>query len=104
MRRTGLIIASAVLAALDVPVDSQLLVFSKTSLQFPLISPTAPRALYFNDQCWVGLQFDPGADYCTADGNTITACATSGRRSRPRLTGPGTRSERRCQGAARTDS
>ena len=44
----------AVLAALDVPVDSQLLVFSKTSFQAPRINPRNPRALYFNDSVSVG--------------------------------------------------
>ncbi len=39
----------ALLDALDVPVESQTLVFSKTSLQWDLISPANPRAVYFND-------------------------------------------------------
>ena len=42
------------LKALDVPVDSQVLVFSKTSLQFDQISPATPRAIYFNDDTAVG--------------------------------------------------
>jgi hypothetical protein len=44
----------AVLDALKIPVDSQGLVFSKTSLQANLISPEAPRAVYFNDDVYVG--------------------------------------------------
>ena len=44
----------SVLRALDVPVSSQTLVFSKTSFQARQISPTAPRALYFNDDVYVG--------------------------------------------------
>lgn len=44
----------AVLKALKIPVDSQTLVFSKTSLQIQDISPRSPRALYFNDDCYVG--------------------------------------------------
>lgn len=44
----------AVLRELDVPVSSQTLVFSKTSLQQRLIGPTNPRALYFNDEVYVG--------------------------------------------------
>lgn len=44
----------AVLAALAVPVSSQTLVFSKTSLQQAQISPQNPRALYFNDDVYVG--------------------------------------------------
>lgn len=45
---------SSVLAALDVPTSSQTLVFSKTSLQQTRISPRNPRALYFNDDVYVG--------------------------------------------------
>jgi hypothetical protein len=44
----------AVLKALDVPVSSQCLVFSKTSLQQSVISPRTPRAIYFNDDVYVG--------------------------------------------------
>jgi hypothetical protein len=43
-----------VLKNLGVNVDSQVLVFSKTSFQSPRISPAAPRALYFNDSVAVG--------------------------------------------------
>ena len=39
---------------LDINVDSQVLVFSKTSLQFAKISPATPRAIYFNDNVSVG--------------------------------------------------
>lgn len=44
----------AVLEALDVPLSSQLLVFSKTSLQRHRINPRTPRALYFNDDVYIG--------------------------------------------------
>lgn len=44
----------ALLQALAVPVESQLLVFSKTSLQRHRISPRTPRAIYFNDDVYVG--------------------------------------------------
>jgi hypothetical protein len=43
------------LRSLDVPVSSQTLVFSKTSLQRHRISPDTPRALYFNDEVYVGI-------------------------------------------------
>ena len=43
-----------VLKALDIPVESQVLVFSKTSFQAAAISPERPRALYFNDSTAVG--------------------------------------------------
>jgi hypothetical protein len=44
----------AVLRELKVPVSSQTLVFSKTSLQRDHISPATPRALYFNDDTYLG--------------------------------------------------
>jgi hypothetical protein len=47
------------LRALNVPLESQVLVFSKTSLQIHRISPTNPRALYFNDSVYVG--YVPGS-------------------------------------------
>lgn len=45
---------TAVLEALDVPISSQTLVFSKTSLQLHRISPRRPRSLYFNDDVYIG--------------------------------------------------
>ncbi|HEX7796628.1 MAG TPA: hypothetical protein VF456_19835, partial [Vicinamibacterales bacterium] len=44
----------ALLNALQVPVDSQTLVFSQGSMQARQISPTNPRAVYFNDTVAVG--------------------------------------------------
>jgi hypothetical protein len=44
----------AVLETLNVPVSSQSLVFSKTSLQLTRINPMRPRALYFNDDVYIG--------------------------------------------------
>jgi hypothetical protein len=49
---------TSVLKLLNVPVDSQMLVFSKTSFQYPKISPEHPRALYFNDDVYVGSVHD----------------------------------------------
>ncbi|MFD2159211.1 hypothetical protein ACFSW8_09905 [Rubritalea tangerina] len=43
-----------VLGKLDVPVDSQMLVFSKTSEQNPLIHPRNPRAIYFSEDYYIG--------------------------------------------------
>jgi hypothetical protein len=42
------------LEALDLPVESQMLVFSATSLQARLITPDNPRALFFNDRVALG--------------------------------------------------
>jgi hypothetical protein len=44
----------SLLKALNVPVTSQMLVFSTTSLQLNVISPANPRALYFNEDIYVG--------------------------------------------------
>jgi hypothetical protein len=42
------------LSALEVPTDSQVLVYSPTSRQTEIITPSNPRALYFNDTTAVG--------------------------------------------------
>ncbi|MSR66912.1 MAG: hypothetical protein EXS24_06020 [Pedosphaera sp.] len=42
------------LRALEIPPTSQMLVFSTTSLQLSLISPRNPRAIYFNENVYVG--------------------------------------------------
>ena len=44
---------ASVLKAFDVPLQSQLLVFSKTSQLRDHINPENPRAVYFNDQVYV---------------------------------------------------
>ena len=44
----------SVLRQLDIPMSSQTMVFSKTSLQLRRISPAKPRAIYFNDDTYVG--------------------------------------------------
>ncbi len=51
----------SLLKELKISASSQVLVFSKTSLQSAFISPETPRALYFNDQAYVG--WIPGAPY-----------------------------------------
>jgi len=71
----------SVLKELKVPISSQALVFSKTSFQFPQIGPDKPRALYYNDDVYVGqvqqgkslefVSFDPlqGAIFYVLDEN-----------------------------------
>jgi hypothetical protein len=49
----------ALLAELRIDPSSQVLVFSRTSLQVGHIRPTTPRAIYFNDETFVS--FTPGA-------------------------------------------
>lgn len=44
----------SVLRTLNIPSSSQVLVFTKTSLQNQRIGPNKPRALYFNDDTYVG--------------------------------------------------
>ncbi|MFO0939688.1 MAG: hypothetical protein U0930_02860 [Pirellulales bacterium] len=44
----------SLLAALDIDASSQVLVFSKTSLQVRYITRNNPRAIYFNDDTYVG--------------------------------------------------
>jgi hypothetical protein len=73
----------SVLDRLGIPESSQTLVFSKTSFQFRKISPQAPRALYFNDDVYVGwvqegkvielASFDPmqGAVFYLLDGQKV---------------------------------
>jgi len=55
--RTGYLLP--VLNALGVPVESQLLIFARTSVQRDYITPRNPRALYFDDAVAVG--YVPGA-------------------------------------------
>jgi len=58
---------AAMLEVAGVPEASQVLVFSKTSLQLRLIGPSNPRAIYFNDNCYIG--YVPGGliEYGDAD-------------------------------------
>jgi hypothetical protein len=48
----------SLLKELNIAPDSQVLVFSKTSLQRDKISPQTPRAIYFNDEVYVGWCLD----------------------------------------------
>ena len=52
---------TSLLHELNIPLSSQLLVFSKTSAQFRWITPQNPRAIYFNDDTYVG--WVPGAAF-----------------------------------------
>lgn len=57
----------SVLAELKIPVSSQTLVFSKTSFQRERIGPGSPRALYFDDDTYIG--------YCR-DGEVLEVATT----------------------------
>ena len=57
---------SSVLRELDIDVDSQILVFSKTSFQKGLITPETPRAIYFTDDVYVAwVQESPSLEIST---------------------------------------
>jgi hypothetical protein len=49
----------ALLKELNIPAASQMLVYSKTSMQRERISPDNPRAIFFSDDVYIG--FIPGA-------------------------------------------
>jgi hypothetical protein len=51
----------SLLAALEIPIESQTLVFSETSAEAKLINPTNPRSIYFNDTVSVGWVRGSGA-------------------------------------------
>jgi hypothetical protein len=58
----------SLLRALDIPVSSQGLVFSRTSLQVDRIAPWTPRAVYFTDDAYVGwVQDGPIMEIATVD-------------------------------------
>ena len=59
---------SSTLDALGIPVSSQTLVFSRTSLQTDRIAPWAPRAIYFNDDVYVAwVQDSPAIEIAAVD-------------------------------------
>jgi hypothetical protein len=87
------------LQGLEINPDSQVLVFSKTSQQHPLISPANPRAIYFNDEIAVGVvrggdaielaAFDPrqGVRFYTIAAQRLAEIpATGARASQPVVT------------------
>ncbi|MGB7157021.1 MAG: hypothetical protein WBD40_03075 [Tepidisphaeraceae bacterium] len=69
----GLGYLPAVLRELDIPASSQGLVFSRTSLQRQKISATKPRAIYFNDDAYVGYVQDGGMIELAAADPTLGA-------------------------------
>jgi hypothetical protein len=73
----------AFLKSLNIPVSSQTLIFSKSSLQRRYISTSKPRAMYFNDDVYIGyvqggdlefLSMDPvrGAIFSTLQQKPVT--------------------------------
>lgn len=76
---------SDLLKVLDIPIESQTLVFSKTSLQRHRISPKKPRAIYFSDDVYVGFcqQGDDGGRSAIGCG-LLHARSKTSRRASPR--------------------
>ncbi len=59
----------SLLKALGIDPASQVLVYSKTSLQIDLITPQTPRAIYFNDDTYVAwIENTPMIEISTMDG------------------------------------
>lgn len=78
----------ALLNELNIPVSSQMLVGSKTSFQRERISPQTPRALYFNDNAYVGyIPGSPLIEISAVDDNLGAVFYTleQATNSRPRL-------------------
>ncbi len=79
----------ALLKELDVSPSSQILIFSKTSFQRERIAPQTPRALYFNDEMYVGFCLRGDVlELAAADPNLGTAFYTLDQRpdAKPRFT------------------
>jgi hypothetical protein len=74
----------SLLKKLNVPVSSQALVFSKTSLQIEQILPRRPRALYFNDDIYVGwIPNAPLIEFASVDPKLGTVFYTLDQESAP---------------------
>lgn len=76
----------ALLKALQVPLSSQVLVFSRTSLQRSRIGPRTPRAIYFNDDVTIGYcrQGDV-MEIAASDANLGTVFYTLDQKPQPRI-------------------
>jgi cytochrome c553 len=63
--RTGYL--SSLLTNLNIPLSSQVLILSKSSAQMSGISPARPRAVYFNDEAYVGWVQEGGLELAAVD-------------------------------------
>ena len=76
---------------LGIRVDSQVLVFSKTSFQADKISPRNPRAVYFNDDVAVGIVHEADVIELAAFGalhGSVFYTLDAGRSGEPRFARP----------------
>lgn len=95
---------AGLLEALSIPVESQALVFSRTSLQRQRISPRTPRAVYFSDDVYIGFcQAGEVIEMSVADPKLGTVFYTLDQtdESRPRITRQ-TENCLLCHGSSRT--
>lgn len=77
----------SLLAALGIDKSSQILVYSKTSLQIHVIDASTPRAIYFNDHTYVAwLQNSDMIEIMTLDDQRGTVFYSMTNRQRPNLT------------------
>jgi hypothetical protein len=66
-RRSSWSVVKGLLAELHIPLESQVMVFSKTSKQNDLISPQTPRVIYFSDNAYVGYSVGGSIEVATID-------------------------------------
>jgi hypothetical protein len=75
----------ALLEEMKIPRTSQGLVFSRTSLQLLLISPQTPRAIYFNDELYIGaVQSSPILEVASIDPKLGTVFYTLPQKETPK--------------------
>lgn len=95
----------ALLSQLNVPVESQLLVFSKTSRQRDRISPRTPRAIYFNEETYVGYCHEGDIlEVSTTDAKLGTVFYTLGQHEKSPSLVRQTESCMQCHGGTASDS
>src|SRR5439155_112589 len=73
----------SILEALNVPIESQVAVFSKTSLQSEIISPQNPRTIFFNDSVAVAGPRGGFIELASTDPQQGVIFYSFGRRGRP---------------------
>jgi hypothetical protein len=73
----------SILQALNVPIESQVAVFSKTSLQSEIISPQNPRTIFFNDSIAVARPRGGFIELASTDPQQGVIFYQFGRRGRP---------------------
>lgn len=95
-----------VLKLLEVPEESQMLVFSKTSKQNPLIHPGNPRCIFFNENSYVGYVPGGSMEVITHDPllGSVYYLIEAGEKDQPLKITRDTSDCLSCHGTARTES